>query len=89
MLNFGVIFSPRFVISQVYGRFEGFEQRLESVFGPKGSFSGKNVKDKVTKMKWRRDVTDGNWITSDHDDVIDNNFDNPKVKIHTAYTQCH
>lgn len=68
----------------MYGRFEGFEQRLESIFGPKGTFSGKNVRERMAKMKWTRDIRDGNYMRSEidkHSDVIDNNFDNPKVKV--------
>ncbi|KRT82860.1 hypothetical protein AMK59_3749 [Oryctes borbonicus] len=85
MLNLTVdLFGESINLLEVYSRFEGFEQRLESLFGPKGRFSGKNVKDKVTKMKWTRDIDDGNMIRKEIDkysDVIDNNFDHPKIDL--------
>ena len=66
----------------MYGRFEGFEHGIESIFGPKGPASSTKIQDKIPKVRLERDAMKNkefkskvNGFTS----AVDNNFDKPKV----------
>lgn len=69
---------------QVYGRFEGFEHYVESIFGPRGNYSAKNVKHKLSKLRWPRSaiVKENDILKSQIDelpDMLENKFGAPKV----------
>lgn len=66
----------------MYGRFEGFEHYVESIFGPRGNFSAKKIKDKIPRMRWARGAGENEVLKSQIDalpDMLDNQFGSPKV----------
>lgn len=69
----------------MYGRVEGFEHYFESIFGPNRPFNSKNLQDQIPKMRWARNAPSAEAIKSKLDsvgDVIENEFDKPKVCIY-------
>jgi hypothetical protein len=67
-------------ILKVAGRIEGFEHYVESIFGTKGPLSSTKVKEGLEKLRFLRSVPDD--LKSKVDalpNVVDTNFDNPKV----------
>lgn len=73
------------VVVQVYGRAEGFEHYFESIFGPNRPFNSKKLQDQIPKLRWARNAPSAEAIKSKiegADDVIRNNFENPKVCNH-------
>lgn len=74
-----------FIVSvsrQVYGRVQGFEHYLESIFGPKGPLNSQKLQDKIPKMRWARDVSAVEELKGKIDglsNVVENTFEQPKV----------
>lgn len=68
----------------MYGRIEGFEHYFESIFGPKGNYSAKNVKRKLSKFRFERSAApnENDVLKSQIDelpDMLENNFGPPRV----------
>lgn len=66
----------------MYGRLEGFEHYVESIFGPKGNYSAKNIKHKLSKLRFERSANENEVLKSEIDelpDVLENKFGPPKV----------
>lgn len=77
-------------ILKVAGRIEGFEHYVESIFGAKGPLSSTKVKDGLEKLRFLRSIPDG--LKSKVDalpNVVDTNFDNPKVSTKTVISIFH
>lgn len=69
-------------VVQVYGRAEGFEHYLESIFGPSRQFNSKQLHDQIPKFRWTRNAPSDEAIKSKVDgvgDIIENEFGKPKV----------
>lgn len=69
---------------QLYGRLQGFEHYLESIFGPDGPLSAKNVQEKIPKLRWARHAGLQEMIKSKVESfkgVLDNKFGEPKVSL--------
>jgi hypothetical protein len=59
---------------------EGFEHYVESLFGPKGPFSSKKVKEELEKLRITRSTPDDlTYKVEALPDVLDTNFNDPKV----------
>jgi hypothetical protein len=70
---------------KVAGRIEGFERYVESIFGTKGPLSSTKVKEGLEKLRFIRSIP--NDLKSKVDalpNVVDANFDNPKVNSETV-----
>lgn len=66
----------------MYGRLEGFEHYVESIFGPKGNYSAKNVKSKLSKFRFARSANENDVLKSQIDelpDMLGNKFGPPRV----------
>lgn len=89
MLNLTVdLFGESVNMFEVYGRMEGFEHYLESVFGAKGPLSTKKFRDHlpipIPNMRWARDISDDEQLKSEIDTVQNANQKNhgePKVSL--------
>ncbi|XP_056647213.1 uncharacterized protein LOC130451874 [Diorhabda sublineata] len=82
MLNLTVdLFGESFNVFEIYGRVDGFEHYLESIFGPKGS--SQTIKENfMDTLKWRRDTSQNALIKNQVDElpnVVDNFATEPKV----------
>nr|CAD7398658.1 unnamed protein product [Timema cristinae] len=89
MMNLTVdLFGESINIFEVSGRVEGFENYIESIFGPMGPFNAKRVKEMVDKYRFLRSVPDQLVDKVEAlPNVIDNNFGNPKftaLKVHAS-----
>lgn len=70
------------IVVQVYGRVEGFEHYLESIFGPNRPFNSKKLQDEIPKFRFARNAPSAEAIKSKTDsvgNVIENEFRKPKV----------
>lgn len=70
-------------VMQVYGRAEGFEHYLESIFGPNRPLNSKNLQDKIPKLRWARNAPAAEAIKSKAEgleNIIENQFGEPKVR---------
>jgi hypothetical protein len=77
-------------ILKVAGRIEGFEHYIESIFGTKGPLSSTKVKEGLEKLRFIRSMPDD--LKSKVDalpNVVDTNFDNPKVSTETVVSIFH
>jgi hypothetical protein len=75
---------------KVAGRIEGFERYVESIFGTKGPLSSTKVKEGLEKLRFIRSIP--NDLKSKVDalpNVVDANFDNPKVNSKTVINMFH
>ncbi|CAH1158795.1 unnamed protein product [Phyllotreta striolata] len=84
MLNLTIdLFGESFNILEIYGRVDGFEQYLESFFGPKGSSNA--LKEEVMEtLRWPRDAKTNALINSqikELPNVVDNYAKEPKVAL--------
>ncbi|KAJ8968085.1 hypothetical protein NQ317_002630 [Molorchus minor] len=83
MLNLTVdLFGESVNLLEVYGRAEGFEHYLESLFGPKGS--SKTVKDNIMdKLRWARSTGENEVIKSQVEALpnVVNTISEPKVAL--------
>ncbi|CAH0561935.1 unnamed protein product [Brassicogethes aeneus] len=85
MLNLTVnVFGESINFLEINARAEGFEQYLESLFGPKGS--SYNITDKLPfrKMRWTRGIDDDKALIGDVEGIpnIKKDFnENPKVSL--------
>ncbi|CAG2052919.1 unnamed protein product [Timema podura] len=74
---------------EVSGRVEGFENYIESIFGPMGPFNAKRVKEMVDKYRFLRSVPDQLVDKVDAlPNVVDNNFGNPKSALVSFLRTC-
>lgn len=72
------------LILKVAGRMEGFEHYIESIFGPKGALSNAKVKEGLDKLRFLRSTPeDMRSKVNALPDVVDTNFDDPKVSAGT------
>jgi hypothetical protein len=63
---------------------EGFEHYIESIFGPKGAFSNAKVKEGLEKLRFLRSTPeDLRSKVNALPNVVDTNFDDPKVSTET------
>lgn len=74
-------------VAQVYGRMEGFEHYLESLFGPKRPFNSKELQDNIPKLRWARNAPSNGAIKSKIDGLgeFGNKFGEPKASGPTAH----
>lgn len=66
----------------MYGRLEGFEHYLESMFGPKGPLNSEKLKEKISNIRFSRSVSDNEVLKSEIDslpNVMENTIKQPKV----------
>uniref|UniRef100_A0A1Y1LL77 Vitellogenin domain-containing protein n=1 Tax=Photinus pyralis TaxID=7054 RepID=A0A1Y1LL77_PHOPY len=86
-LNFNLtvdLFGKSINILELTSRVEGFENYLESVFGPKGPLNAKKLHDKLPRMRWPRSNFDNKQLLSEVDKMAEsnrNNFGEPKVSL--------
>jgi hypothetical protein len=72
------------LILKVAGRMEGFEHYIESIFGPKGALSNAKVKEGLEKLRFFRSAPeDMRSKVNALPNVVDTNFDDPKVSMET------
>lgn len=81
--NFTVdLFGESINMFEVTGRMKGFENYLESLFGPKGPWSYTKLQDKLPKMRFAREI--GNELLKSQlqniPNVMENEFGDPKVR---------
>ena len=66
----------------MYGRLEGFEHYLESMFGPKGPLNSEKLKEKISKVRFSRSASENEVLKSEIDrlpNVMENSSGEPKV----------
>ncbi|KYB29704.1 hypothetical protein TcasGA2_TC031518 [Tribolium castaneum] len=86
MLNLTVdVFGQSINLMEVYGRLEGFENYLESMFGPKGPLNSEKVKEKIaSKVRFSRSAPENEVLKSEIDrlpNVMENSVGDPKVSL--------
>ncbi|KAK9890371.1 hypothetical protein WA026_010464 [Henosepilachna vigintioctopunctata] len=77
------LFGESINLFQVSGRMQGFENYLESLFGPKGPWSYTKLQDKIPKMRFARET--GHALLKSQlqsiPNVMENKFGDPRVSI--------
>lgn len=66
----------------MYGRLEGFEHYLESMFGPKGPLNSQKLAEKIPKVRWSRSASENEVLESEIDklpNVMEKAAVEPKV----------
>jgi hypothetical protein len=86
MLNLTVdVFGQSINLMEVYGRLEGFEHYLESMFGPKGPLNSDKLKEKIySKVRLSRSASENEVLKSEIDrlpNVIEKSASEPKVSL--------
>ncbi|KAJ3640007.1 hypothetical protein Zmor_003331 [Zophobas morio] len=85
MLNLTVdLFGQSINLMEVYGRLEGFEHYLESMFGPKGPLNSEKLKEKISKVRFSRSASENEVLKSEIDrlpNVMENSSGEPKVSL--------
>ncbi|KAK4871887.1 hypothetical protein RN001_016011 [Aquatica leii] len=78
------LFGESINILELNGRIEGFEHYLESIFGPHGPLSARNLQENLPKMRWPRSTGNDAQLMSKMDQITktqDRKHTEPKVSL--------